>query len=101
MIFLSARHVHAKFDKRNVMRKKAFYHHLSCVLTSLIAGEYDFIATLANISALPDAKLDNINWLGFYLKSRDTLVLEPFQGKVACVSIAQGKGVCGTAFYGK
>lgn len=80
------------------MRKKAFYHDLSCDLTSLIANEYDFIATLANTSALLFAKLDNINWLGFYLKSRDTLVLGPFQGKVACVRIAQGKGVCGTAF---
>uniref|UniRef100_A0A3B0LXL0 Free methionine-R-sulfoxide reductase n=1 Tax=Arsenophonus endosymbiont of Trialeurodes vaporariorum TaxID=235567 RepID=A0A3B0LXL0_9GAMM len=80
------------------MGKKVFYHDLSCDLTSLIAGEYDFIATLANMSALLFERLDNINWLGFYLKSHHTLVLGPFQGKVVCVRIAQGKGVCGTAF---
>ncbi|QLK87831.1 GAF domain-containing protein [Arsenophonus endosymbiont of Aphis craccivora] len=63
-----------------------------------MAGEYDFIATLANTSALLFERLDNINWLGFYLKSHDTLVLGPLHGKVACVRIAQGKGFCGTAF---
>lgn len=47
--------------------KKVFYHDLSCDLTSLIAGEYDFIATLANTSALLFERLDNINWLGFYI----------------------------------
>lgn len=100
MIHLSARW-YIKFGKQNVMRKKVFYHHLSCDLTSLIAGEYDFIATLANTSALLFNRLDNINWLGFYLKSRDTLALRPFQGKVACVHMAQGKGFCGDYFYGK
>ena len=54
-------------------------------------------ADLANISALVFASLAEINWAGFYLFEGETLVLGPFQGKVACVEIPRGKGVCGTA----
>ncbi len=56
------------------------------------------IAILANASALLFDALDNVNWAGFYLLEGDKLVLGPFQGKVACVTIPVGKGVCGTAF---
>ena len=55
------------------------------------------IANLANLSALIRQTLDDINWAGFYLREGDKLILGPFQGNVACVEIALGKGVCGAA----
>ena len=54
-------------------------------------------ANLANLSALLNDALTDINWVGFYLAEGDTLVLGPFQGKPACIEIPFGKGVCGTA----
>ena len=54
-------------------------------------------ANLANLSALLNDALTDINWIGFYLAEGDTLVLGPFQGKPACIEIPFGKGVCGTA----
>lgn len=75
-------------------------HLVSKQLQSLIEGESNFIANLSNASALLNEHLPEINWVGFYLyeKESDQLVLGPFQGKVACVRIDLGKGVCGTAF---
>ncbi|CAM3259034.1 GAF domain-containing protein [Sporolactobacillus spathodeae] len=67
------------------------------VLKSLIKDEPSRIANLANASALLGEYLDRINWVGFYLLDDNELVLGPFQGKPACVRIALGKGVCGTA----
>lgn len=64
-------------------------------LASLLEGETDALANLANAAALLFASLDRINWAGFYLLRGDTLVLGPFQGKPACVRIPLGKGVCG------
>lgn len=55
------------------------------------------IANLANTSALLWEALDDLNWVGFYLLEGDTLILGPFQGKVACIEIPMGRGVCGTA----
>ncbi|MCR5374768.1 MAG: GAF domain-containing protein [Lachnospiraceae bacterium] len=55
------------------------------------------IANFANLSALLFTTLKDINWAGFYFFEGDTLILGPFQGKVACVEIANGRGVCGTA----
>lgn len=55
------------------------------------------IANLANISALLYTTLDDINWAGFYLLEKETLILGPFQGNPACIEIPLGKGVCGTA----
>lgn len=66
-------------------------------LSALLAGETNRIANLANASALLHQHLDRINWVGFYLKDGDGLVLGPFQGLPACVRIPEGKGVCGTA----
>jgi len=63
----------------------------------LLEGEPDMIATLANLSALLNQELTDINWVGFYLLQGETLVLGPFQGKPACVRIPVGRGVCGTA----
>ncbi len=73
------------------------YQQLSIQAESLIEGEDDLIANLANVSALVFQSLDRINWAGFYLLKHDELVLGPFQGKPACLRIAIGKGVCGTA----
>ncbi|EKE72191.1 GAF domain-containing protein [Gallaecimonas xiamenensis] len=77
--------------------KAAFYAELTQMSLGLIAGEPDRIANLANISALLNEQLTDLNWVGFYLLQGDTLVLGPFQGKAACVRIPVGKGVCGTA----
>ncbi|RIN34934.1 GAF domain-containing protein, partial [Staphylococcus succinus] len=62
-----------------------------------IEDESNLIAILSNVSALLNDSLDQINWVGFYLKENDELILGPFQGHPACVHIAIGKGVCGTA----
>lgn len=72
-------------------------------LEGLIQDETNWIANLSNASALLNEILDDINWVGFYLWEDDTeqLVLGPFQGKVACIRIDPGKGVCGTAFERK
>ena len=64
---------------------------------ALIRGVPHFIANLSNLSALLYASLEDINWVGFYISEGDTLTLGPFQGKIACVAIPYGKGVCGTS----
>jgi len=74
------------------------YQLLTAQAVALIEGETDLTANLANISALLNMNLDNINWVGFYLLREDQLVLGPFQGNVACVRINLDKGVCGKAF---
>ncbi|WP_413722756.1 GAF domain-containing protein [Sodalis sp. RH23] len=79
------------------MKKQQCYAELLQNMSSLIEGETHFIAAMANCSALLFEHLDGVNWAGFYLLDGDTLVLGPFQGKVACVRIPVGKGVCGTA----
>lgn len=79
------------------MNKEQFYADLNRDFGALMAGETSFLATLANTSALLFERLDGVNWAGFYLLEADTLVLGPFQGKIACVRIPVGKGVCGTA----
>jgi L-methionine (R)-S-oxide reductase len=66
-------------------------------LTALLHGERDLVANAANTAALIWDALPGLNWAGFYLYKSGELVLGPFQGKPACVRIAIGKGVCGTA----
>lgn len=66
-------------------------------LISLIQGETDALANLANGAALLYHSLNGINWAGFYLHKESQLILGPFQGKPACIRIQIGKGVCGTA----
>ncbi|PHM63824.1 GAF domain-containing protein [Xenorhabdus ishibashii] len=83
------------------MDKNKFYQELADSLMALLSGEYDLIASLANTSALLYERLEHVNWVGFYLVDDDTLVLGPFQGKIACVRIPVGKGVCGTAVANK
>ena len=66
-------------------------------LKALIADEPNFVANLANASALLNQFLTDINWVGFYVTEGTELVLGPFQGLPACVRIQFGRGVCGTA----
>lgn len=77
--------------------KEKHYTQLLSQVKSLIEGEPDLIANLANVSALLFNGLDDVNWAGFYLYKDDQLVLGPFQGQPACIRIPLGKGVCGTA----
>jgi GAF domain-containing protein len=64
---------------------------------ALLGGQRDLVANAANLSALLFYALDHINWAGFYFLKNGELVVGPFQGKPACVSIPLGRGVCGTA----
>lgn len=73
------------------------YERLTKQAVALIESESDLIANLANVSALLNMELDDLNWVGFYLMKQDELVLGPFQGLPACVRIPVGRGVCGTA----
>jgi GAF domain-containing protein len=66
-------------------------------LGALLAGERDGLANTANTAALLYEALPDLNWVGFYFLRGETLLLGPFQGKLACVRIALGRGVCGTA----
>ncbi|HBB88737.1 MAG TPA: hypothetical protein DC047_14090 [Blastocatellia bacterium] len=77
--------------------KRELYATLAAQLSSLLEGEHDLIANAANCAALLYHSLPDVNWAGFYLYKEGELVLGPFQGNPACVRIAMGKGVCGTA----
>lgn len=66
-------------------------------IRALLDGEDDLIAAMANVSAAIYHALPDLNWAGFYRVKGGDLILGPFQGKVACVRIKRGKGVCGTA----
>ncbi|MBL5882802.1 GAF domain-containing protein [Lelliottia aquatilis] len=79
------------------MNKTEFYADLNRDFQALMTGETSFLATLANTSALLFERLSDVNWAGFYLLEGEMLVLGPFQGKLACVRIPVGRGVCGTA----
>jgi GAF domain-containing protein len=79
--------------------KGAAYGELAQQLRALLAGEHDLIANAANMASLLFWSLPDLNWAGFYLVEPRSgeLLLGPFQGKPACVRIAVGRGVCGTA----
>ncbi|MBB5686132.1 GAF domain-containing protein [Sphingobium boeckii] len=77
--------------------KAALYREMLGALDALTAGEPDAIANMANAAALIWEYLPDLNWAGFYRLVGNELVLGPFQGKVACIRIALGAGVCGTA----
>lgn len=87
-------HVTKTFDFSDA---ESAYRELARDLTALLAGERDLVANAANTAALLYDALPGLNWAGFYLYKSGELVLGPFQGKPACVRIAIGKGVCGTA----
>ena len=77
--------------------KAGLYHELARELAALLAEEPDATANAANAAAAIYHALPDLNWAGFYFLRGGELVLGPFQGRPACVRIAMGKGVCGTA----
>jgi L-methionine (R)-S-oxide reductase len=77
--------------------KAEHYADLASQVRGMLAGEPDLIANAANFAALVFHSLPDFNWAGFYLYDGNELVVGPFQGKPACIRIALGKGVCGTA----
>ena len=82
--------------------KATQYRDIDRQLAGLLAGESDFIANAANLSALIFMMVPDLNWSGFYLLRGDDLLLGPFQGKPACVRIPvfpEPRGVCGTAAF--
>lgn len=86
-----------KKEAASAAAKVELYAGLASQLRSLLEGERDFIANAANFASLLYHSLPDLNWAGFYLQKEGELVLGPFQGRPACVRIAMGKGVCGTA----
>jgi L-methionine (R)-S-oxide reductase len=84
-----------KSDPR--LSKAATYREANAQLAGLFSGEPNGLANAANMCALLYQMLSEVNWVGFYFLQGGELVLGPFQGKVACVRIAMGRGVCGTA----
>jgi L-methionine (R)-S-oxide reductase len=77
--------------------KGELYRELAQAARALTLGEPDPVANMANIAALLWLFVPRLNWAGFYRVVDGELVLGPFQGKPACIRIALGQGVCGTA----
>ena len=87
-------HSTQRYDFRD---KAGDYASLAGELAGLLGDETDVVANAANTCALLFDAIPDINWAGFYFLKNEELVIGPFQGKPACVRIALGKGVCGTA----
>jgi GAF domain-containing protein len=87
--------LHLHFDP--ALPKRELYRELLPQVRAVVEGERDRTANAANLAALVYHVLPDVNWAGFYFLQGDELVLGPFQGLPACVRIALGKGVCGTA----
>ena len=86
------------FDhKIDAADKAVMYRDLASALRGLVTGEPDPIANMANAAALIWETVPGLNWAGFYRNLGGELVLGPFQGRVACIRIKFGEGVCGTA----
>ena len=86
--------------KMNVPRattKPQLYEELAVQASAMLEGEKDPVANAANLASLIWHLLPDLNWAGFYFMKDGALIVGPFQGKPACVRIALGKGVCGTA----
>jgi len=79
------------------LSKPEFYRELTAQISALVQDETDPVANMANCAALIFHSVPKLNWAGFYLLKGGELVLGPFQGRVACVRIAFGRGVVGTA----
>lgn len=86
------------FEARSLVGGKTEqYQQLVAQARAMVDGETNLVANAANLAALAWHSLPDINWCGFYLFDGNELVVGPFQGKPACVRIALGRGVCGTA----
>lgn len=84
-------------ESLQTLDKATFYKELLQQSAGLLQGERDITANMANVASLLFHTMPDINWSGFYLWKNGELVLGPFHGKPACVRIALGRGVCGTA----
>lgn len=84
-------------DLSQLSKQHSGYPLLQAQLRALLENERDLIANAAQFAALLFYELPDLNWAGFYLVRGEELVLGPFQGKVACVRIPFGQGVCGAA----
>ena len=73
------------------------YKLLAAQIRSMAEDEPNYIPVMSNASALLYENMEDLNWAGFYIMNKGSLMLGPFQGKVACIRIELGKGVCGTA----
>lgn len=73
------------------------YALLADQAASMIETEPHYVAALSNMSALIYESMDRLNWAGFYMMDKGSLLVGPFQGRPACIRIEIGKGVCGTA----
>ena len=83
----------------NMTDREEQYKQLVRQLLALLEGEHAYMSVLANTAAaLRDTFGERFFWVGFYMVSEGELVLGPFQGPVACMHIARGKGVCGTCW---
>lgn len=89
-----------QIDLLDNMSKEEKYISLSSQIKSLIEGESDLTANLANVAAALKQTF-NFLWVGFYIVKNNQLVLGPFQGPVACTRIGYGKGVCGASWKNK
>lgn len=85
----------AKFDAKETPGPRLPVTEACQQLAGLLSGEHDLIANASNTAAFLNTLLGDINWLGFYFRREDELVLGPFQGNPACVRIPMGRGVCG------
>lgn len=85
------------YEQEDVMKDQLLINQVKAI----IEDETDLIANLANISALINMNMEDINWVGFYLYKDNELVLGPFQGKVACTRLYHGQGVCMYALENK
>ena len=74
------------------------YKLLCAQLNELSKESSDPVPLMANAAAMLYHSMPDINWAGFYIVNNGELLLGPFQGKVACVRIQKGRGVCGTAW---
>ena len=84
-------------ERHDFTDKRTGYEQLAMQLRGLLEGESDPVANAANTTALIFDALPEVSWTGFYFLRGGELIVGPFQGKPACVRIALGRGVCGTA----
>jgi GAF domain-containing protein len=85
------------FKPQAALPKPELYRQLLAAAGALTDGERDGVANMANVAALMGEFLPELNWAGFYRMVEGELVLGPFWGRPACIRIALGGGVCGTA----
>ena len=86
---------HTETTEQNLKEEK--YKALTSAISALIEGETDMTAIMSNVAAAIHQEMQ-FWWTGFYRVSGGELILGPFQGPVACMHIAYGRGVCGTAW---